>query len=337
MLEKTEEDPIMLESRFNALMNKGRFDEAATLLKEELVRADFVDPRDDYSWGPASDVLGYRILEEQDARAFNAYWRDLLAFFQEDLEPKWGHLHKGHLYFRLGLGYLGSDLTLAGEFLEEALAEDRLVASAVAGNWHTEVETLVHRFPSYVTLCILERIGDGFFASEKDRQRFYRGLIPLRFDVVWDRKEVEMSLVHHAIETIVSEPGRELALATRQELTLASAQQLRTATLSLLASYLEIVLSSILYYTLDAREIEGQSIQGADLGALLRESAHRKIFPSDSIQSTCQLVHILQRELLRPGPQAYRYEVNANIVEYIGYSLKILLDSALVKWASEVG
>jgi hypothetical protein len=332
-----EEDPIVLQSRFNDLLNDNRFDEAAALLKGELIRAEFVDPRDDYSWGPASDVLGYRMLGKQGAQGFNTYWRDLLEFFQEELEPRWGHLHKGHLYFRLGLGHLGSDLNLARVYLEEALAEDRLVANAVADDWHTREDILVHRFPSYVTLCILERIRDSYFASEEDRQSYYRGLVSLRFDVIWDRKEVEMSLVHHAIATIVPELGREQALAARHELALASAQQLRTATLSLLGSLLEILLANILYYDLDVREIEGESVQWADLGALLREATRRSVFPSDSIQSTCQLVHILKDELLRPGPQAYRYEVNTNIVEYIGYSLKIMLDSALVKWASEIG
>ena len=327
----------MIEARFNTLLEQGRFEEAASILKAELLKAEFVNPRDDYSWGIASDVLGYRILEEEGAEVFNAYWQDLLRLFEQELEPRWGHLHKGHLYFRLGLGNLGSDLALAKMRLEEALAEDRLVADTVAQDLHMDAQALVERFPSYVTLCILERIDDDCFSSDEDRQEFYQGLVPLRFDVIWDRKEVEPTLVRHALEVIVPEPGQPETLAAWEQLTLASAQGLRTATLSLLGTLVEIVLSNALYHHFDVSEIEGQGILQADLGALLREAARRDVFPAGSVGSTCQLIHILQRELLRPGSREYEYEVNADIIEYIAFSLKVLLDSALAKWASLVG
>ena len=126
----------MLEAKFNALMDQGRFDEAAAILKAEIVKAEFVNPRDDYSWGIASDILGYRMLEEEGAGAFNAFWEDLLRLFEDDLEPNWGHLHKGHLYFRLGLGNLGDegldfrDGLVEWEFLE---GEDEIPKGVILG------------------------------------------------------------------------------------------------------------------------------------------------------------------------------------------------------------
>jgi hypothetical protein len=326
----------MLESKLNALLRNGQFDEAAMLFRHHLAAAEFVDPRDDYSWGPASDGIGYRILDELGAQAFAAYWEDLLTFFQDELEPAWGHLPKGHIFFRLGLAKFAQDVAEAKRHLKEALAEDQIVAETVAGDWGLKVEELVHRFPSYVCLCILERIEARDFESEEDERRFYQGLVPLHLDVIWDRKEVELSLVRRAIGTLVPEPGQALVLAAREELQSVSAQELSVATLNLVSGLLEMVLFQVLYHRQRVRAIGEKRISQARLGELLNEAIERDVFPTDAVRSTCQLVHILKCALLHAGEETYEYEIDTDLLGLIGLALKILLDSAMVEWAARI-
>jgi hypothetical protein len=327
----------MLNSKFKALLDNSQFDDAALLLKRCLAEAEFVDPRDDYSWGPASDVLGYRILAEQGAPAFEAYWEDFLKFYRNDLEPKWGHLHKGHIFFRLGMAKFQEDVTLAKKYLEESLAEDRLLAELLAAKLHLKnVETMVHRFPSYVLLCILDQIDPDYFASDEAQQIFYRGFVPLRFDVIWDQKEVEPSLVRHAIEVVVPEPGQKQVFNIQKELNVVFAQRLSAATIGLTRTLLEMILFNALYHRLEVGTMADKDIRQAELDLLLQEAIKQNLFSSLAVQSTCQLIHLLSHELYRPREKSYRYKLNPAVVGYIAYGLKIMFEAALVEWANQI-
>ncbi len=328
--------PAKVEAGFAAYVARGQFDRATELLKESLRQAVFVDPRDDYSWGPESDVLGYQILAAQGPKAFIAYWEDMLHFFTDELEPKWGHLHKGHVYFRLGLGQLALDKGKAVEYIEMALDEDRLVAATYAPTIHLEPEVLVHRFPSYVTLAILERCEATYFESEEMADRFFAGLAPLRFDVIWDRKEVELSAVRHAISVVVPPPAQAAATAVLEELAQVCQQQQTTSPLTLTAALAEMVLYAVLRYRHDVRAIRGADITYVGRGTLLGEVAKRGIFPTKSIWATFEMVDLLDKSLNRPTDRQYKYAVTPHIRYLIGYALKILFDRALVEWAERI-
>jgi hypothetical protein len=48
----------------------------------------------------------------------------MLQFFVEDLEAQWGHLHKGHIFFRLAMAYYGESVEKSTDFVKKAPAEE---------------------------------------------------------------------------------------------------------------------------------------------------------------------------------------------------------------------
>jgi len=171
-----------MNSKLNNLLDNGRFGEAASLLKSHLKAAEIIDPSNDRSWGPYADQVSSRILSKEGQDAFNLFWQELLAFFTKDLEPTWGHLHKGHALFRLGLGRLSDDISAAKKFLEEALDEDRLLEMKRAEGKSADIEKLIRGYSSYVTLCIIERIENEQFDSDIEKQKFFRYFFSTSFD-----------------------------------------------------------------------------------------------------------------------------------------------------------
>ncbi len=324
------------ESQFVNAMSRNQYRKAASILKESLMKAEFVDPRDDYSWGPGSDDLGYKILVSEGPEAFVTYWEDLLVFFQEELEPEWGHLHKGHLYFRLALGSFALDVNKTQEYLEDALKEDQIVAESFAKTIRISPETLLRRFPSFVTLVILERFDLDYFATTEEMTAFHRGLAPLRFDVIWDKKEVEPSLAHASIEKVVPKQGHEPVILLHDELNLVCTQRHSYSPISLVASLSEIILYHVLRYRYALIEIDGKNIQLLDRGDLLQEAVRRVIFPTEVVSSTFQLIDMMDMVIRRSSDKSYKYEMNDETPYLIGYALKILFDRALVEWAEAI-
>ncbi len=324
-----------IKSAFRNHISKKQFTEALTLLKVSIKKAEVFDPRDDYSWGPESDELGYAILAEEGHQAFIQYWEDLIEFFQEQLEPQWGHLHKGHLYFRLGLGSFALDVAKAKSNILAALKEDQIVAESFSRTMRLSREKLLRRFPSYVTLAMLERFDARAFSSKEDESAFYRGLAPIRFDVIWDKKEVEPSLARYALGRVVPKAGVEIAGLLHKELALSCAQQQSYSPISLVASLADVILWSLLRYRYRLTELNGKSIDLLERIELFQGALQQGIFPSDVVRSTFQMVVMLEKALLHGGDKTYEYEVLAETAYLIGYALKILLDRALVEWSKE--
>ena len=322
-----------LKSKFISKIDSVKFEDAASILKQELLNAVYVDPRDDYSWGPESDILGYMILEVEGPVAFNAYWEGLLKFFLDQLEPKWGHLHKGHLYFRLGLGHLGTDINEAKQYFVEALEEDQIVAESYAPQIHEDPTDLLHRFPSFVTLVILEMLEDIPWSSIDSRNTFYRGLTPLRFDVIWDKKEVEPSVVRHALEILLPKEEILKALKIKEELDFACALHQSYSPIILTSALMEAVLYNRANDGHKIEEKERSSAHQAAFAILLSSALDLGVFPTEVIASTFQMIHWLNISLLRTGTKSREYEVTDETPYLIGYAMKILLDRALAAWA----
>jgi hypothetical protein len=325
-----------LRSRFISNINASKFEDAASILKQELLNAVYVDPRDDYSWGPESDILGYQILEVEGPGAFNAYWKGLLEFFLDKLEPKWGYLHKGHLFFRLGLGHLAIDVEKAKRYIVDALEEDQIVAENFAPQIHEAPIDLLYRFPSYVTLVILEMLKDVPWRSVDTRNAFYRGLTPLRFDVIWDKKEVEPSVVRHALEILIPEGEFAKILKMKEELDIACAQHQSYSPITLTAAFMEAILFSRMRYEHKIEEIDRYQIKQVTIDDLLYTAIDEDLFPTEVIASTFQMVHLLKISLLRVGKKSQEYEVTDEIPYLIGYASKILLDRALTEWVGKL-
>lgn len=319
-------------SKLNHLLNNSRFDEAALLLKNHLAKAEIIDPSNYTSWPPYADQISSKILSDKGQDALIVFWEDLLKFFKEELEPTWGHLHKGHILFRLGLANLVDDVSIAKSYLEKALDEDRILEKKRAEGRSINIEKAVREYSAYVMLCIIERIEDEHFDSDREKQKFFQELLSTSFDAAIMRREVKPELVQNVVKYIVPQQGLEQTLETRKELDLVSARQLQISTISLTGSFLENILLSILYYQLNLRMVQGKNILEAELGKLLKEAIERGVFPSDSIRTTCKTIHIF-RNRLHPGNEVrQKYKLTSRVA----VTLKILLDLALVEWKKQI-
>lgn len=319
-------------SKLNELLNKSRLNEAASLLKSHLAKAEIIDPSNDGSWAPYADQISFKILSDKGQDAFNVFWEDLLKFFEEDLEPTWGHLHKGHILFRLGLAKLVDDVATAKTYLEKALDEDRLLKKEQAGSKTIDIEKAVRKYSSYVMLCIIERIEDEHFDSDTEKQRFFQELVSPSFDAAIMRQEVKPELIQESIKQIVPQQALEQTLEARQELDIVYAQRLQMATVSLAGAFLENILLGILYHPLGLRTVQNKDILKVELGPLLKAAILHQVFPSDSIKATCQIIHIF-RNRFHPGNELRQ---NYKLTPRVAATLKILLDLALVGWASQI-
>lgn len=316
-------------SKLNELLNKNRFNEAASLLESHLAKAELIDPSNAGSWAPYADQISSKILSDKGQDAFNAFWEGLLKFFEEHLEPTWGHLHKGHILFRLGSAKLVDDVANAKTYLEKALDEDRLLEKKRAGGKIIDIEKAVGKYSSYVMLCIIERIEDEHFDSNTEKQKFFQELVSPSFDAAIMRRETNPELVKESIRHIVPQQALEQTLEARRELDIVYAQRLQIATVSLAGAFLENILLGILYHQLSVRTVQTKDILDVELGRLLKEAIRSAVFPSDSIKATCRIIHIF-RNRFHPGNELrQKYKLTPRVVD----TLKFLLDLALVEWA----
>jgi hypothetical protein len=316
-------------SKLNDLLHERKFGEATLLLKSHLKAAEVIDPSNDRTWAPYADMISFKIRSDNGEGAFMAFWQELLQFFEEDLEPTWGHLHKGHILFRLGLVRLSDDVAAARKYLEKALDEDRRLEKKRVGLEETDVEKAVRKYSSYVTLCIVERIEDEHFDSETDKRKFFRDLFSLSFDAAIFGRAVRQGLVEKAVSNIVAQQGLEQVLAIKKELDLTFERRLPVATVSLAGAFLESVLLTVLYYEKCVRTVKGRNILEVELGKLIGEATEKDVFPSDAIRATCQVIHIF-RNRLHPGNELLQ---KYKLTDRVATTLKILLDLALVDWA----
>ena len=319
-------------SGLNELLNNNRFNEAISLLKNHLVKAEIIDPSNDGSWAPYADQISFKILSDKGQDAFDTFWGEMLTFFENQLEATWGHLHKGHILFRLGLAKLVDDVANAKTYLEKALEEDRLLEKERAGGETIDIEKVVRKYSSYVMLCIIERIEDEHFDCDTEKQRFFQELLSPSFDAAIMGREVKPDLVQESIRHLVPQQAMEQTLEARWELDMAYSQRLQIATVSLAGAFLENILLGILYHQLSLRTVQRKDLLQIELGPLLKEAIERAVFPSDSIKATCQIIHIF-RNRLHPGNEIrQKFKLTPRVVA----TLKILLDLALVEWARQI-
>jgi hypothetical protein len=330
-------DANMLEAKINKLLNEGNFDEASSLLNHYIAEAEIIDPASDESWGPCTDHIGYRILSERGIKAFCAYWEDLLSFFTKELEPKWGHLHKGHIFLRLGIGYLGINLVDAESYFLKGLEEDRLIAQGwKEKDRELDIEEAVMNSPAYVTLCIAEILSKWPFANEAEKKTFFEALVPLHFDVIWGPKEADKDRVIRAIRYIVRKKCIESVLQVKNELDTMFSLRLTFSTLSAIETFLKVFLYNVMYEKPVSELMQEKEGFKGSLGELIYEADHKNIFPLSTIKVTWHMAHILIRILPFITDKDNKHAFTSKVIKQITVAMKILLDMALIEWSDLV-
>ena len=319
----------MKQGTLSRLIEERKFPEAASLLKKHINEAEIIDPRRDDSWGIDADILGYAILEHSGDAAFCSYWRETLRFFEEELEPSWGHLHKGHIFLRLGTGYLATDLERAAEYLRKGLEEDRLVAEQRRrSDPGLDVEETVRDSPAYVTLCTVKILDAWSYPSKAYKQSFFHDLVPVKFDVIWGPQEVDPRRVERALGRLVGRRSEQLSAALG-ELNRVFDQRLSLATMSTLESFLAIFLREKMPET----SLQSEGLTALSLTELLATARTAEIFPDPTIAAIFQMAGILC-SAFPVLPEADIPEMlTPRVLSQISVMIKILVDLALIRWS----
>lgn len=336
---------MLMKTRLRSLLEKDEFDEAASLLKSGLKNAQLINPRDEHTWRDYADQIAARMQERVDRSTAIAFWEDLLRFFINDLEPAWGHLHKGRILFRLGWVNLPDSVPDGKKYLEKALEEAKTFWQKEAAEGTIDVQDIekaVAESSSYVTLCIIERIKDEDFDSPADKQTFFEQLLSRAFDRAIFLREVEAVLVEKALQKILPREAIEKLkpVEMKNQLDRAASNGLAVAIVSLAGAVLESILLGVLYFDKGIRDIEvkrgkqkrKKDILEVPLGPLLKEARDRSVFPSDSVYASCKFIHIF-RNRLHPGNEfCSKYKLTPRVAT----TLKILLDLSIVDWGNAI-
>lgn len=321
-----------METMFYRLIQDKNFEGAQEILREALQKAEIIHPRKDDTWVPVSDMLGFSILQSGGISAYSSYWEGMLRFFERELEPKWGHLCKSHILFRLGFGKIPDSFPEARHHLDRALAEDIQFEEQYqqeAGIKRPILDTLSH-FPSYIVLCFLDLIKDERFAGDDERRRFFRGMATLRWDPVHGSKEVDPDVVIRAIERLVPPDGVNKALKVYRELMFVTGERIPAAIHMLSRLTAETVLYGLLVYRAKVKTIGSGSALRADLYGLIEEASRLGLFPSDSVFAVFMSVALVSNNLYRRKVDCTRYTEQVEIGLAVG--LKTLLENALIDW-----
>ncbi len=322
-----------MQTRLETLIGKRDFDRARGLLECQLSAGEILDPRTDQEWTPVADLIAAHISAEEGLDATVEYWEALLRFFVEVIEPEWGHSHKGHIYFRLGLLEARRDLIAARQRLEEARAEDNILRRSQASS-EEEAARLAMQSSSYVALALLERIDDEDFSSAHERSQFMDNLFGTSFDAAISGGIVNPQLVNTALKKLLPASAYEPTVTLHDELTAASAAGLSFSTVSLTGTVLESVLVNILHSNMDIQRLSlsnDKETLKAELGPLLKESRFLELFPSSSIEAGFRLVHIF-RNRLHPGNELQQKH---KLTMRVAMTVKILFELLLIDWAKQ--
>ena len=316
------------------LLQGKKYDEAASLLKDYLFKAEVIDPTDEKTWAPVADHIAELIAIDKGFEGSTGFWKDLLAFFKKELEPETGHIYKGHIQFRLGWATVGSDVSVGKSYFEEAVEEARRREK----KQHPKVpdavfEELVSKYSSYVACCIIDRIENEDFDSKKDKQQFFGKLFSPSFNAALHGFGTRPMVVVKAIQDIVPSPGLREPADAKHELDIVHDKACKIATVTLTGTLLEGVLLGILLHQKQVTTVKRKGwpvdIRSVELGFLLEEAKNRGVFPSASVEAACRTVYIF-RNRLHPGNELLqKYKTTFRIAS----TLKTLLDLALIDWA----
>jgi hypothetical protein len=319
----------MKQARISKLIAENDFPEAASLLKQHIREAEIIDPRRDDSWGIDADILGYAILESSGSDAFCSYWKDFLHFFVEELEPDWGHLHKGHIYLRLGIGYMATDVEKSAEHLRKGLEEDRLVAEERRRtDPRLDVEETVQDSPAYITLCTVRILDAWSFPSKAFKRRFFQDLVSVKFDVIWGPQEVDQRWVQRALMRF-DITNQAQVMAALNELNRVFDQRLPLVTMSTVERFLGIVLQGKLRMT----SSQPKNLVLPSLLELLAAAHDAEVFPDGTIAVIFQMAGILSGVFPVLPEMEISETLTPRVLSQIAVMIKILVDLALIRWS----
>lgn len=318
---------MIRETALAACLRTGRFDEARELLESHLSGGQVLDPRTDAPWTSVADRIAGAIEEVQGFNLALQFWVKLKDFFIKHIEPAWGHAHKGHIYFRLGVGLLRENLALGKAQLEAAYQED-IAAETARGGTPDEIGERVKNYSAHVALALVERIEDAAFVSPAEKQGFVGSLFTA-FDAAIHGGAVRDDLVQKALVTVAPPGALGDCQARYEELRQVAAARLPFATVSLTGTVLESLLLADLWYRRALRATkEGKDLRELELGPLLQQALSSSVFPNEAVSVAFRLVQIF-RNRLHPGNELLQ---KYKLTPRVAMTVRLLFELALLEW-----
>lgn len=310
-------------------MRQKKFIPAVNVLKEELIAGNVLDPRFDSVWAQLADKILAAANPERNLYYELSYWIDWFHFFITVIEPKWGHAHKGHIYFRLGFAYAQNDEKTAIRNFEFAQSEDEIYATDYLGYKGDQVLEYCRGQSSYVALCLLEKMDLLDFANNLERKRFISRIFSEAFDRAIQRLFPDPKQVYESLKIVIKSPKfYEHAIIIFNELLTVVNMSLTYATISSLGSLLETILLDVIP---DDKKLDskGNEIKLLTLGMLFSIGAKNNIFPNEQIKASCHLVQFLRNRIHSKNTLEAKYPLTPRA----SHTLMILLELSLIDWA----
>lgn len=154
-------------------------------------------------------------------------------FFASQIEPEWGHAHKGHVFFRLGMSYLNSDLAKAKAALDAAISDDLHLEKS---RDPVAADDRARDYSAYVARTLLEVVDDSVFSTPAEMQQFWSHLVT-SFDAVIHGARVRSDLVEDAINALAG-PASATCTGLYRELRQLSARPMPVSTIAMTGAVL---------------------------------------------------------------------------------------------------
>jgi len=317
-----------LETKFFNLIQQGKFVLAKNLLKGELLIGEIIDPRFDRIWAHLADKLLAAANPKRDLTYELSYWNDWLTYFIEIIEPKWGHAHKGHIYFRLGFSYAQVDEQKAIDNFQLAQIENEIWGKDVIGLKNGDLILFCKDKSSYVALCLLEKMKSLDFVDQQERRQFITEIFSEAFDRAINLSFPDPEKVKKALFYLVKlTPAFGHSINIYNELINVSEQKLTYATISSNGALLETIFFS-LFYNNTILDRDGKPIKRPTLGTYYKEAAKQKLFPNEKLKAACRLLNDLRNRIHSENELNAKYPLTPRA----SLTLRILLELTICEW-----
>jgi hypothetical protein len=312
------------------LLANREFEAASDLLRHELTAAVVLNPRDTALWYAYADRVSDVMRSCGGISAPEPFWRAMLETFLHSIEPRFGRVHKGHIYWRLAWSVCERSLPEFLHFLELARAEDA-ETHRLSGKSSEDAEAATADEGAHITLALVERMQQ-FGLSQDGVAGFLVHIIIPAYNAAVNRGATEYSLVEAAIRNVLAPSDAHHALALYREVTAASEKRLIFATVASTGALAEAVLLGVLrdVHGVTTLSTRSKATENVELGILLAEVAHRQLFPNPDVKAAFELVRLFRNRIHPGNERRQRYRLTA----YVSDIVRVTLEFALLQWAS---
>lgn len=306
------------------LIESGQLGEAALALRREL-SVSRLDPANEQEWAHIADRIdqGYRARNE--TRTATEFWEQLEQQFLVELEPRLGPLHKGHIYFRLGIRRLRCGIGDGSEEFRKAYAEDLRRAHSEKSDQAEALENARNK-AAYVMLSVLEIVGLPKFKNTDERKTYVEGYFYPAYQAATIKKGViPTELVDESVQRLLlgAPPQRVVAcMGLAREMRAVSDLKLPFAMAVLSGALLEGVV-------LGEREASGATPRATDrLQRMIENLKELRKVPSD----TERALHVVRdfRNRIHPEKEG---KAEFKLTYVVATMVLRLLERALHFWA----